>query len=68
MVRCDGCGVIKYGSTKKIKCWGKWKLCRVCAGKEHPEEYATPYIKMIETKKKGEKRVRYCSVKSRIVL
>ena len=53
MVRCDECGAIKYGSIKKIKCWGKWKLCRVCAVKEHPEAYAPPYIKMVISKQKG---------------
>jgi hypothetical protein len=53
LVRCDGCGVIKYGSIKKIKCWSNWKLCRECAVKEHPEEYAIPYIKMVISKQKG---------------
>ena len=64
MVRCDLCGAIKYGSIKKIKCWGKWKLCRECAVKEHPEAYALPYIKMVISKQKGIKK-RYIRIGDR---
>ena len=64
MVRCDLCGAIKYGSIKKIKCWGKWKLCRERAVKEHPEAYALPYIKMVISKQKGIKK-RYIRIGDR---
>ena len=63
LFRCDDCGVIKYGSIKNIKCWGKWKLCRKCAIKAHPEDYAKPYVKRIISITKGIKK-KYPKVRS----
>ena len=63
LVRCDGCGAIKYGSTKNIKCWSKFKLCRECAIVKHPEEYTDSYIKMVASKQSGNGRKHYHKVK-----
>ena len=45
MVRCDECLAVHRGSYKHAMCWTKWKLCRLCAVKLHPEAYTVPYVK-----------------------
>ena len=56
MVRCSACDHVHRGSYSKTMCWTKWKLCRFCAAKLHPEAYTVPYVRkvMIENGEKLE--------------
>lgn len=47
MVRCEECGSVHRGSYSKTMCWTKWKLCRFCATKLHPEEYTVHYVRKV---------------------
>ena len=47
MVRCEECNIVHRGSYSKAMCWTRWKLCRFCAIKLHPEAYTVPYVRKV---------------------
>ena len=57
MVRCNECLAVHHGSYKHAMCWTKWKLCRLCAVKLHPEAYTVPYVKKTYRVYGGKKEV-----------